>query len=561
MLQTVTTQDGTATVAANNLNFNGYPQVVANPQIGITHASGSTFTYEDRTWQTAYVVDPSSTIGTRGTYSTIAAAITDAPSGTTIFIRPGTYTENLTLKAGVSLQGFDASQTGQATVILGNMTASYAGTANISGLTLRTNGAAFLTVSGSNATTVNIYDSYLDMTNATGIVNSGSGSPAIVNIRNCNGNLGTTGITLFTMTNNAGLQMDFCEIGNSGGSTTASTSSSPNTVTLNSSQLNFPISVTGSGSVTAYYTQLLTSVTALTTAGTGTSSLNNCYLSGLTASAISIGSGTTVALNNTTINSSNTNAIAGSGTLVRTQVAFDGTSSTIQSTLTLTNRYSTCFQYISTQTFSANGTYTPSTGMKYCLIEVWGGGGGGAGCAASGATTVSAGGGGGGGGYGKGYFTANQIGASQAVTVGTGGTGGVGNAAGNAGNTTLVGALINASGGSGGANAGAAGTTAVGGGPGGSGGSGGFYHIDGGDGGATFGVYSAAGSAVHGGIGGSSGGGGGGGAQQAGTTATSNNGSAGTRGGGGSGACNTESQPAKNGGAGGDGFVAITEYC
>lgn len=327
LVQTVTTQDGIATAAANNLNFNGYPQVVANPQIGITHASGSTFTYEDRTWQTAYVVDPSSTIGNRGTYSTIAAAITDAPSGTTIFIRPGTYTENLTLKAGVSLQGFDASQEGQATVILGNMTASYAGTANISGLTLRTNGAAFLTVSGSNATIVNIYDSYLDITNSTGIVNSGSGTPAIVNIRNCNGNIGTTGITLFTMTNNAGLQMDFCEIGNSGGSTTASTSSSPNTVTLNSSQLNFPISVSSSGSVTAYFTQISTSVSALTTAGTGISSINNSYLSGLTASAVNIGSGTTVGLNNCTINSSNTNAITGAGNLVATAIMFDGTSS------------------------------------------------------------------------------------------------------------------------------------------------------------------------------------------------------------------------------------------
>ena len=337
LVQTITTQDGVATAAANNMNFNGYPQVLGNPQIGITHASGSTFTYEDRTWQTAYVVDPSSTIGTRGTYSTIQAAINDAPVGTTIFLRPATYTEDLTLKAGVSLQGFDASQTGRSTVIAGNITASYSGTANISGLTLRTNGAAFLTVSGSNATTVNIYDSYLDMTNATGIVNSGSGTPAIVNIRNCNGNIGTTGISLFTMTNNAGLQMDFCEIGNSGGSTTASTSSSPNTVTLNSSQLNFPFSVTSSGSVTAYYTQISTSVTALTTAGTGVSSLNNCYLSGLTASAVSIGAGSTVGLNDCTINSSNTNAITGAGTLVYTGIEFDGTSSAINTT-TLTTR-------------------------------------------------------------------------------------------------------------------------------------------------------------------------------------------------------------------------------
>jgi pectin methylesterase-like acyl-CoA thioesterase len=38
-----------------------------------------------------------------GTHTTIAAALTSASTGDTIFIRPGTYTENLTLKAGVNL--------------------------------------------------------------------------------------------------------------------------------------------------------------------------------------------------------------------------------------------------------------------------------------------------------------------------------------------------------------------------------------------------------------------------------------------------------------------------
>jgi hypothetical protein len=558
VLQTVTTQDGIATVTLNNLDYNGYTSANGSA-IGTTHAAGDTFQYEDRTFLTEFVVDPSATLGIRGSYSTIQSAITAAPSGSTVFIRPGTYTEDLTLKAGVSLQGFDASQTGRATVIVGNCSASFAGTCNISGVTLRTNGAAFLTVSGANATILNIYDSYLDMTNATGIVNSGSGSPAIVNIRNCNGNIGTTGISLFTMTNNAALQMDFCEIGNSGGSTTASTSSSPNSITLNSSQLNFPISVTSTGSVTAYYTQLSNSATALTTAGTGICSLNTCYLSGLTASAIDIGAGTTVVLANCTVNSSNTNAITGTGNLDYGQIVFDGNSSKINDTLTQTQRKSSCFQALNVQDFTANGTYTPTSGMRYCIIEVWGGGGGGAGCPATGAGQVSAGGGGGGGGYRYGVFSAQTIGASQAVTVGTGGAGGVGNAAGAAGNTSSVGALISAGGGSGGANAGASAITAVQGGNGGGAGAGGSYGIEGEDGGSSFGVFSGGNNAIHGGNGGSSAKGGGGASAPAGTT-TSSNGSAGVWGAGGSGAANTESQSARNGGAGGDGRVVITEF-
>ena len=347
LLQTVTTQDGVATVAANNLNFNGYPQVAGNPQIGMTHASGSTFTYEDRSWLTSFVVDSSTTVGSRGTYSTIAAALTDATSGTTIFIRAGTYTENLTLKAGVNLQGFDASQEGQATVINGTCTASFSGTCNLSGLTLRTNSAPFLTTSGANTTIVNIYDSYLDMTNNTGISHTSSGAGSVINIRNCNGNLGTTGITLFTSTSAGGIAVDYTEINNTGGSTTAS-STSTQICSFGNCQFNFPISATGTGSFIAYNSTFLSSATAVTTAGTGISSFNVCYISGLTASAVDIGAGTTVALNNCTINSSNANAITGAGSLIATSIQFDGTSSGHNVT-TETFRYAELGKYFAAQ--------------------------------------------------------------------------------------------------------------------------------------------------------------------------------------------------------------------
>ena len=51
-----------------------------------------------------WIVDSTASLGT---HTTIAAALTSASSGDTIFIRPGTFTENLTLKAGVDLCAFD----------------------------------------------------------------------------------------------------------------------------------------------------------------------------------------------------------------------------------------------------------------------------------------------------------------------------------------------------------------------------------------------------------------------------------------------------------------------
>jgi hypothetical protein len=109
------------------------------------------------------------------------------------------------------------------------------------------------------------------------------------------------------------------------------------------------------------------------------------------------------------------------------------------------------FTLIATQVFTANGTYTPTTGMKYCRVRAVGGGAGGGACNTN---NASVGGGGGAGGYGEEQYTAATIGASQAVTIGALGAGGTAgaNPGSNGGNTTF-GALLTANGGTGGASA------------------------------------------------------------------------------------------------------------
>jgi hypothetical protein len=119
----------------------------------------------------------------------------------------------------------------------------------------------------------------------------------------------------------------------------------------------------------------------------------------------------------------------------------------------------TGFTSINVQTFTSNGTYTPTTGMSYCIVECVGGGGGGGG-AASAAGSSAGSGGGGGGAYAKSVIDAATIGASQAVTVGAGGAGGVaGNNNGTNGGTTSLGSLVIADGGGAGFGAAASVTT------------------------------------------------------------------------------------------------------
>lgn len=209
---------------------------------------------------------------------------------------------------------------------------------------------------------------------------------------------------------------------------------------------------------------------------------------------------------------------------------------------------------VNIQVFTSSGTYTPTSGMVYCIIEAVGGGGGGGGAATSAPSTGCSAGGGGGGGYSRLHASSATIGSSQSVTIGAAGTAGAaGNNTGGTGGTTSVGALISVTGGVGGGGSSAAATTSVGGGAGGVGSSGDF-NTQGAPGGIGFGVNTL--PLIVGGAGGNSFFGGGApgvtGAGQAGNAATS-------YGGGGCGAI-TANSTQQAGGAGFAGIVVITEF-
>lgn len=210
------------------------------------------------------------------------------------------------------------------------------------------------------------------------------------------------------------------------------------------------------------------------------------------------------------------------------------------------------------QIFTADGTYTPSAGMLYCIIECVGSGGSGAG--GTGPTTgFFVGGGGGSGSYSRKYATAGDVGASQVVTVGAGGTApAAGNTNGGVGGNVSVGGLCIARGGNGGNYAS---TGQIG-----SGGSGGAPHtgdftISGNAG--SSGIWTTStGILFSSGAGGSSFFAGGAAAVgQGGSGSTSTGSAGGNYGGGGSGGNARDTTNTFAGGNGGRGVVVITEFC
>ena len=116
-------------------------------------------------------------------------------------------------------------------------------------------------------------------------------------------------------------------------------------------------------------------------------------------------------------------------------------------------------RFLARQTFTSSGTYTPNSRMAFCDVTILGAGG------AGGSVNSTARAAGGSGAGVKVRFTAAQIGASKAVTIGAGGTG-VSSGVGNPGNSSSLGSLVVVGGGAGGtvsSSGGAGGTVSTGG--------------------------------------------------------------------------------------------------
>ena len=285
--------------------------------------------YRNYAPQNSHIVDQSG----NGDFTTITAATTAAVSGQTIFINPGTFTENFTAKAGVNYTCASGDGYEPNVIINGNITCSSAGTYTFSNVRLQTNSANCLTVSGSAATVVVLENTYINCSNNTGISYTSSSGSSSITGNNCTFNLGTTGIAYYSMTSPGSISFYRCDLENSGGSSTVS-SNSAGGVGFYGCVITAPISSTSTGFFLASNCYVAPgNNTAFTSAGSAGNYfvLNSFILSG-TASAISIGSGTTLNVYQSVVNSSNTNAITGAGTLNYGLITFSGSSSTINTT-------------------------------------------------------------------------------------------------------------------------------------------------------------------------------------------------------------------------------------
>ena len=274
------------------------------------------------------IVDPTSDYGT---HQTLTAALASASSGDTILLRPGTYTENVTLKAGVNICALPGSEISPTVEIVGKLSASFAGTCSISSVSLQTNSDNCLAITGSSATKIFLQDCNINASDNTAILNSSSSSDTLLSFSRCSGDLGTTGIAYLSDSSAGSTRIYDCNLVNTGGSTTQNTKSN-GTLRIWNSRILSPFTISGSSLLHGIQTSIINctaiNTIPLTTSGTCIIGVHNTQLTGGSAVGGTVGSGTTWKATNSIINCSGANALTGAGTLLYYSISFTGSTTT-----------------------------------------------------------------------------------------------------------------------------------------------------------------------------------------------------------------------------------------
>ncbi len=270
-------------------------------------------------------------------FTTISSAVTAAAlTGVhqTVMIQPGTYTENFTLPPNINLTAHDCDAETPNVTILGKITYTGSGTSTISGIRLQTNGDFFLSVSGANDSVIKLKHCYLNCANNIGIQYTASGGANQMHILGCQGTLGATNLGYWTKSATGDLIIFHSDLFFGSASTTA-TSHSVGKVLISFCNINFPLACSSTGYFSINHSNLECnnqSFTALTLAGTQISALETSRIYSDSAVAISIGTGTQLKVDACVVDSTNTNAIDGAGSITYSNLTLPNTSSNISTT-------------------------------------------------------------------------------------------------------------------------------------------------------------------------------------------------------------------------------------
>ena len=302
VVETLTSNDGVhVPPTGNNINVFGQYTVTTVGNVG---TSTLTVTPSIRGYPiTPFVVGPATFAG----YQTIQSAVTaaNAAGGGSVYVMPGTYTENLTLFGNVDIVGnpgnSDSQTAGNTVIIVGTHTPPTTGSFTIVNVTLQSATDVFLSVAAGSASIV-IENAFIKITNGY-----------LFNLLNWTGFLITynigEGSTNNGMVNNTGGATCFF-ISATHGAGTANTMITSGPVILEEVVLNCPWAANTGTTIACDYVIFNQNVT---TNNNSFGHFRYCeFITGVNP-AITMSSTGAVELSHSIINSSNVPAISGSG--------------------------------------------------------------------------------------------------------------------------------------------------------------------------------------------------------------------------------------------------------
>lgn len=347
-LQSVTGDSGGPVYpVAGNINIIG--QKAGTIPVMDTIGSGDTLSIEDRTYTTAYVVDGSATAGLQGTYQTIQAAVTAAPAGSTVYIRSGTYTENVALKAGVNLAAYVNSGFTPAVTIIGKLSHTTTGVVTISGIKLQTNGDYAISMTGSApSTSLFLIECNLVAEDFAALEMTTTGSGSSIRIINSWCRTNAVATNFFVCTGVGGLTFWNVNVldGGATAQNTPSTFASTGQLLVKYSIIRFPITTSGTGRISGTDSEFNTFATnsiplvinAVSGAALGNYVRGCIFLAGNTT-ALTAGAGSTVNMLDCTVITSSATPFTGTGTINQSGTSYSNTTPIPSSTtVTLTRK-------------------------------------------------------------------------------------------------------------------------------------------------------------------------------------------------------------------------------
>jgi len=275
-------------------------------------------------------------------YTTIAAAITAAVLAggvQTIFIQPGTYTENFNLPANINLAAFTSDGETPNVNIIGVITCSGAGTRCVSNIRVTSSGSCFI-VTGAAATNLIVRDCYLSA--AVGrILTANTTVLSNTTFYNCIASQDDVATNFFDLTTASNLGIFNCRFFSS--SNVNSQIRNGCNVAIGWSTFVGPIETSGACTLGIGNSQVGAGVTSLTLAGTLAHIINYSSIGGPGAvTAITIAAGCILVIQKTLVLAQTAIAISGAGTIQYSDLTFSGNAfSTItvttQSPITISN--------------------------------------------------------------------------------------------------------------------------------------------------------------------------------------------------------------------------------